>query len=107
MDTHEQLLTLADAARHLELRGAKRPHTTTIYRWCTRGVNGIVLASLKVGRFRYTTASELEQFTRRVAEASANRGEHPRPPARIVATDAPNATAEIERAHRDLDRAGI
>lgn len=61
----DKLLTLAQAAR-LRLwprrRMSKRPHLATLYRWTTRGVRGIRLATVDVGATRCTTEAACRQF---------------------------------------------
>ena len=52
------LLSLPEAARALP--GNVNP--ATVWRWATRGRNGVRLGTLKIGRGRYTTRRELQRF---------------------------------------------
>ena len=63
----EPVMTLAEAAGWLERRFGKRPNVASVWRWATRGVKGVKLATISLGRYRYTTASALEHF---IAETS-------------------------------------
>lgn len=59
IDIHrEHLLSLAQAARMLP----SSPSPTTMWRWCTRGVRGVRLRSVKVGRSRMTSEEALQEF---------------------------------------------
>lgn len=62
----EKLISLVEAARLLPVR----PHASTLSRWASVGVNGLRLATTKVGGRRYTTQSDLERFLRECEEAS-------------------------------------
>ena len=54
----EELLSLAEASRLLP----NRPHVSTLWRWCRRGVKGVRLQTVIVGGRRYTTAAFLSDF---------------------------------------------
>lgn len=59
IDIHrERLLSLAQAARLLP----SRPSPTTMWRWCTRGIRGVRLRSVKIGRSRMTSEEALQEF---------------------------------------------
>lgn len=55
---NEDLISLSQAAR--ELPG--RPHLSTIWRWTTRGVRGVVLETLVVAGRRFTSHEALQRF---------------------------------------------
>jgi hypothetical protein len=93
----ETPLTLAEAAKALpRLRGGKRIHLATLYRWISGGVRGVRLESLRLGRTVVTSREALRRFAERLTAA-------PRPAA-------PPATAAARRAERvdaELDRHGL
>jgi hypothetical protein len=60
----EKLLSLSEAAELLP----NRPHVSTLWRWCRRGVKGVRLRTLIVGGRRYTTPSFLEDFVVHLSE---------------------------------------
>lgn len=68
--SRDQLITIAQAARMLP----KKPSPASIWRWHARGVHGIRLPTVVVGRRRFTTDQAFQQFVRLVTEA-ANRTE--------------------------------
>lgn len=63
----EPVMTLTEAAGWLERRFGRRPSVASIWRWATKGIKGVRLATIALGRFRYTTDGALERF---VAETS-------------------------------------
>ena len=96
VDIHsEEIITLSQAARFLP----GRPHLSTIHRWRLRGIRGVKLETLLVGGRRFTSREALERFCERVT-AIANGKSTPQRTNR-------QRTAAVNRANRELDRAGI
>jgi len=92
----ENLITLAEAAKHLP----GRPHKATIWRWATGGVRGgILLESILSGGVRYTSTEALDRFIKATTEA-ANRRHAPKRTRR-------DRQRAIEAAERQLDAAGL
>lgn len=58
----EPVLTFVEAASWLERRFGRRPNVATLWRWATRGIRGIRLSTIAMGRFRFTTERALERF---------------------------------------------
>ena len=85
----EQLLTLADAARHLPTR----PHVSTIWRWAAKGG----LETVRLGGRVYTSAEALDRF-------AEHRGGKRKPP---ESTPTPQRQREIDDAERKLKEAGL
>jgi len=54
----DQLLSFREA--HDQLAG--KPHHTTLQRWATVGVNGVVLRTVKVGARRFIPLAALDEF---------------------------------------------
>ena len=85
----EQLLTLSEAARALpRLRGDRKVHVSTLYRWIKRGV----LDAVKIGRTLVTSREALQRFAERTTTGAA--------------AVAPQATGS-DRIERELDRHGL
>jgi len=62
----EHLLTLSQAARSLpRLRGEKPVHSGTVARWIQRGVRGVRLEAVKIGRTLVTSREALQRFAER------------------------------------------
>jgi len=58
----EQVMTLVEAAGWLERRFGRRPNVATIWRWAIKGLRGVRLQTIALGRYRYTTERAIEQF---------------------------------------------
>jgi hypothetical protein len=74
IDLAEDLLSLPEAAARLPLRGGRTVSTTTLHRWATAGVGGVVLESLRVGGARYTSAQALGRFVNRLNATEGTPG---------------------------------
>jgi len=59
-----QLLSLSQAVRLLWMprRNGRPIHVATLYRWATRGVKGVRLQTVMVGRTRCVTEQALHEF---------------------------------------------
>jgi hypothetical protein len=59
----EQLLTLAQAAQLRPAGRRGRPtHTSTVYRWISRGLRGHRLEAIRLGGALYTSREALQRF---------------------------------------------
>ena len=58
----QDLLTLAEAANLLPKRNGKKIHACSIWRWCRKGIRGVVLRTVPVGAVLFTTAEYVEEF---------------------------------------------
>ena len=65
----ENLLSLSEAARVLPPVDGKRPHVSTIWRWCRKGLNGVTLEYCRLGRRIVTSPEALGRFTNALAAA--------------------------------------
>jgi Protein of unknown function (DUF1580) len=89
----EEAVTLAEAAKHLPaLRKGRRIHLSTLYRWTSRGVSGVRLESLKLGRTVVTSKEALQRFAEKLAQVSSQTTG----PARPVIAE-PRIEQELER----------
>ena len=68
----EPVMTLTEAAGWLERRFGRRPNVATVWRWATRGMKGVRLATISLGRFRYTTEAALERFIHETSVADGS-----------------------------------
>ena len=64
----EQLITLAEAAKHLPKVDGKKVSVCTLWRWCRRGLRGAFLEYVRVGRKICTTRQALLRFFTDLAE---------------------------------------
>ena len=58
----EQPITLSQVPIYVPRRGGKKVHSSTVYRWATKGARGRVLESVMVGGIRYTTIEAVRRF---------------------------------------------
>jgi hypothetical protein len=98
----EQVMTLAEAAGWLERRFGRRPNVASVWRWAARGIKGVRLATISLGRYRYTTASALERFIAETSQPNAGQARVAAPRAAVAsAEDTTSFTkAEVEVATR-------
>ena len=96
----ESLVSLTDATKLLpRRRKGRKPNISTLYRWTTIGVRGVVLESVQVGGTRCTSREALDRFFSSLTARSAGSP----PPAPDHRVDR-RAVAQAERV---LDAAGI
>lgn len=79
-------------------RDGKRPDLSTLHRWATRGVRGVVLETINVGASKCTSAEAAMRFIRRLSGAAQ--------PAPAVRTPH-QREKQIRRAEAELAAAGI
>lgn len=98
----ESVISLAEAPRHLPRRPDGKPrHLSTLYRWMTTGVRGVVLETCMVGGTRCTSIEALQRFS----EAISRQG---RPGIPVTPKDRRRQRqADIHRARAKLAAAGI
>lgn len=58
----EELSSLTDAARALPAIDGKRPHPSTIWRWCRRGIRDIRLEHVRLGHRVCTSREALRRL---------------------------------------------
>ena len=89
----EEVLTLAEAAKVLPpLRGGRRVHLSTLYRWISRGVAGVQLEALKLGGTTVTSVEALQRFAERITFGAPSR---------------PSDSARQDEVERELRRRGF
>lgn len=96
--SHERVLTLREAAGVLpKTPRGKKVHVSTLYRWCSRGVRGVRLESLRLGGRVVTSVEALQRFAERCSVANSTH--EPQPASR--------RQREFDRAEEELNRVGI
>lgn len=65
----EKPLSLKEAAKSLPPIDGKRPHISTIWRWCRKGVRGVTLEYVRVGNRVCTSSGALARFVNKLAAA--------------------------------------
>jgi hypothetical protein len=66
------------AEQHIPLNEAAslipgRPHLSTLHRWAERGVGGIKLPTIRVGRRRFTTQGDIDRFLAELNKSDSDR----------------------------------
>ena len=104
----EPLLSFAEAATRLST-GRRRLHVATIHRWATRGVRGVRLEYVKVGRSCVTTADAIARFVADQTDCDRARHhvDHTTAPDRPRHRTSRSRRIAIDRAKRELAEAGI
>lgn len=101
----EKLLSLSDAVMAVPSIDGRRPHVSTLWRWCRKGVRGVQLDYVRLGHRVCTSAEALARFAQRLAEADSVPTTH-EPPTNETRS-AREQRRSVARAEADLDAAGI
>jgi hypothetical protein len=64
----EELITLTEATRHLPKVDGKKVAVCTLWRWCRKGLRGVCLEYVRVGRRICTTREAMLRFFTDLAE---------------------------------------
>ena len=102
----EELLSMSQAAKACPKVDGKRPHSSSIWRWVKKGVKGVRLEHVCVGRRICTTREALARFMHELAQA-------PPPPCRYEVLQKPKTRTETQRdqamarARRSLENRGV
>lgn len=110
MQDQDKPLTTSEAVRLIQEISGKRVHPSSIWRWQTRGIRGVVLGATCIGATLHTTRRELEKFFGELNQARLNNLEaktkglpKPKPKGRSCK----RRQREIEAAKAVLREAGI
>lgn len=92
--SNEEFIAINDVPKVLP----GRPHISTVWRWCLRGVKGHTLKSTMIGGRRYISKADLDDFIECLSTSTA-------PEIHSKATS-PTATRrkQIEKASRHVDQ---
>ena len=102
------LIPLSEVPRRLPRRNRKRLHTSTVFRWTSRGCKGVYLEHWRIGRGIFTTEQALMKFFAELADATnqpPTTAAPKRRPRRRVNNDA--RQRQIDEANKVLVQAGI
>jgi len=102
----EQVLSLAEAAQTLPAPDGKHVATSTVWRWCKRGIRGVRLEYARIGRRMVTSREALTRFANRLAERDAEE-EEAAGGAAIPRRTTRQRQRDFERAEAELDVAGL
>ena len=116
VDAGEELFTLTQATKVMPRVGGRRPAVSTLWRWCRKGIKGVHLEYLRVGRNIVTSREALLRFFAALADADEQLDEvrfadpvirhNQRSPSKRRRSSTERQRA-IEQAERELAEAGI
>jgi len=95
----EQLITLTEATKLLPEVDGKKPAVCTLWRWCRKGLRGMFLEYVRVGRKICTTREALLRFFTDLAELD----EQAPPSAPPLSTRTPVTSRQRQRALAEAD----
>jgi hypothetical protein len=96
---NETIVSLTEATKTLPRVNGKRPAISTLWRWCRKGLRGVRLEYIRVGRNIATSREALNRFFEALAQDDTPPVQTPPPVARPERQPAPAAR------HRALDDA--
>ena len=67
--SQEELLSLSEACSSLPRIDGKSPHSSTVWRWCRKGVRGVRLEYVRLGHRICTSREALNRFANALARA--------------------------------------
>lgn len=104
----EQLRTLAEARKFMPSICGRHPSIPTLWRWCRKGIQGVRLEYVRVGRTIATSREAVLRFFNALALADrslVNPAAADSQSVNVASTSA--RAASLEMADRILERAGI
>lgn len=101
---NEEVMSLTDATKVLPRVNGKRPSVCTMWRWCRKGLRGVHLDYIRIGRGIATSREALNRFFNALSEADL--------PLTPVRREFPPVTSKsrqraIQEAERICQEAGI
>ena len=105
--TTEDLLSLSVAAKRVPRLNERRVHASTIYRWCRRGLHGVRLEYVRIGRRMATSAEALNRFFNALARADGEAPRHSQPRPKDRPPSQASRARAIAQAEARLDEAGL
>ena len=103
----EAPLSLSEAAKRVPKVNGRRVHASTIYRWCRRGLKGVRLEYVRIGRRMATSAEALKRFFSALAEADGDPPAHRHARASERSPSRAARAREIAQSEAKLDEAGL
>lgn len=106
----EDLLSLTEAAKILPKINGRKPAVSTLWRWCYRGLRGVRLDYLRMGRKVVTSSQALRRFFADLVEADKKLENKSSIKIKRLRTRGISSKARLralEQADAVLERAGI
>ena len=94
----EQVVSIAETPKRIPpMKGGRRVHISTVYRWALRGVRGVVLETIMIGGRRCTSVEAMSRFFERLSNQSREGTESYKRPRKV----------DRKRVEKELDDARI
>ena len=105
----ETVVTLPEACRKLPTIDGRKMHVSTLWRWARKGVRGIHLEHIYLGRRLCTSEEALTRFVNALAETDATLGGSSSQDSPVLGTRTPqnHRARAIAEAEASLEQAGI
>lgn len=103
----DSVISLAEAAKLIPRIDGKRPHTSTLWRWCRRGIGGVCLEHIRIGHRVCTTTSALNQFVQQLAQVDRVPRHQTQLRTHPLRRTQKQRESDILRARQELQKAGI
>ncbi len=104
----KQFLSLAEGARVVPTQNGKKCSTQTLWRWCSRGVNGVRLKHYRFGKRIAVTKDDLIEFGRQLAENyPVPDADPPQSKPRVKSVSDKQRERQIEHAEASLRARGV
>ena len=98
---HDTLISLRQLPSFLQKRIGKRIHLSTIFRWRRRGIFGVQLECISIGRQTYTTLEAVIKFFEASTDARQNQ------PVRLTSAEKNALEARAKRFDAEAASLGI
>ena len=73
----EDVVSLTEATKVIPKLNGKRPSVCTLWRWCRKGLHGVSLEYIRVGRNIATSRQALDRFFNALAPRRTSRSSRP------------------------------
>ena len=108
IDIHnETIVSLTEATKILPKVNGKRPAISTLWRWCRKGLHGVHLEYVRVGRNIVTSREALNRFFVALAEADKPLDNAQPAKPKSAQTKPARRQRALDAADQVLERAGI
>lgn len=103
----ENVVSLTEATRIIPPRNGKRVAISTLWRWCRKGINGVRLDYIRMGRNIATSSEAIGRFFEALAQADKPLADAPVQEKPLWSNTPASRRASIQNAKRKLDQLGI
>lgn len=103
-----ELFPIADVPHRLPKRNSKKLNSSTVWRWCIDGVQGVRLEHVRCGRQMCTSKEALDRFFARLTQVGMDRLQQRRTDSAAVvpSVSIPDKKRTSKQRQKDFGRAG-